>query len=119
MEETGRRGEQLAVEFLRNAGFKIIATNWRAGRYEVDIVMRDSRTIAFVEVKSRYPGPQDPAEAVDRSKRGNLRRAAATWISTRDEWADDYRFDVISVRLRHGHPPVVHHVPGAFTADDG
>ncbi|TFG66765.1 MAG: YraN family protein [Gemmatimonadales bacterium] len=118
MEETGRWGEQLAADCLRNAGYSIIATNWRAGRYEVDIVIRDRRTIAFVEVKTRSLGPQDPAEAVDWRKRANLRRAAARWIATRHEWADEYRFDVISIQLRRGRPPVVCHVPGAFNADD-
>jgi len=119
MEETGRLGEQLAADYLRSAGFRIIATNWRAGRFEIDIVIRDSRTIAFVEVKTRSPGPQDPAEAVDRRKRGNLRRAASRWIATRREWADEFRFDVISIQLRRGCPPHICHTLGAFTADDG
>jgi putative endonuclease len=119
MDQTGQWGERIAISYLRNAGCTILATNWRAGRYEIDIVIRQARTIAFVEVKARSPGPQDPAEAVDRKKRRNLRRAAASWIATRREWAEEYRFDVVSIQLRHGRPPEVCHVPGAFTADDG
>ncbi len=119
MEETGRWGEKIAAAYLRDAGCRILATNWRAGRYEIDLVIRDARTIAFVEVKTRYPGPQDPAEAVDARKRRNLRRAAARWIATRPEWAAEYRFDVVAIQRRRGHSPVVCHVPGAFTADDG
>lgn len=119
MKETGRWGERIAVDYLRDAGCRILATNWRAGRYEIDIVIRDAGTIAFVEVKTRSPGPQDPAEAVARRKRRNLRRAAARWIATRRDWAEEYRFDVVSIQRRHGRSPVLSHVPGAFTADDG
>jgi len=119
MDQMGRWGERIAASYLRDAGCTVLATNWRAGRYEIDIVVRQDRTIAFVEVKTRSPGPQDPAEAVDRRKRRNLRRAAASWIATRRDWAEDYRFDVISIQRRPDRPPVICHVPGAFTADDG
>ena len=36
--ETGRAGERAAAEHLRQAGYEIRDTNWRAGRDELDIV---------------------------------------------------------------------------------
>ena len=36
--ETGRTGERAAAEHLRQAGYEIRDTNWRAGRDELDIV---------------------------------------------------------------------------------
>lgn len=108
----------MAAAHLRAAGCQILATNWRTGRYEVDLVVRDGSAIAFVEVKTRFAGPQDPLEAVDRRKRRHLGIAAARWIATRAEWAEEYRFDVVAVRRTAGRPPTVEHVPGAFTADD-
>ncbi|MFB6241052.1 MAG: YraN family protein, partial [Gemmatimonadota bacterium] len=76
----GRRGEELAARRLRRDGLRILATNWRSGRLEIDIVARDGDTVAFVEVKSRGPGPQAPLEALGRDQRRRLRRAAEAWI---------------------------------------
>ncbi|MBQ4539816.1 MAG: YraN family protein, partial [Alistipes sp.] len=36
--QIGRRGEDVAVEYLRSRGYMICAQNWRSGRYEIDIV---------------------------------------------------------------------------------
>ena len=46
----GQRGEELAVRYLRDRGFLIVARNWRAGRYEIDIVARKMGMIHMVEV---------------------------------------------------------------------
>lgn len=118
MESLGSWGESLAARRLETSGCRILARNWRAGRLEVDIVVRDGPAIAFVEVKTRRPGPQPAAEAVDRRKRRHLRRAAARWIATRPERATEYRFDVVTVLVRPHRPPRVEHVRAAFTAED-
>jgi putative endonuclease len=118
VESLGTWGENLAARRLEAAGCRILARNWRTGRLEVDLVIREGGVIAFVEVKTRRPGPQPPAEAVDRRKRLRLRRAAGRWIASRPERATEYRFDVVTVLARTAGPPVVEHVRGAFTADD-
>lgn len=118
MRKIGVLGEEVAVRFLERAGYRILARNWRAGRLEIDLVARDGDTVVFVEVKTRRPGPQDPAEAVDRRKRARLRKAAARWIATRRERAVEYRFDVVSVILGPGRRATIRHDAGAFTGDD-
>lgn len=114
----GRWGEDVAARHLERAGFRILDRNWRAGRLEIDLVVRDGGTIAFVEVKTRRPGPQHPAEAIDRRKRARLRKAAARWITTHAERAREYRFDVVSVSVGPNGRGTVRHDPGAFTSDD-
>ncbi|MFW6040071.1 MAG: YraN family protein [Gemmatimonadota bacterium] len=118
MGNTGALGEEIAARFLERAGYRILARNWRAGRLELDLVARDGETIAFVEVKTRRPGPQSPSEAVGRRKRARLRTAAARWIATRRDRARDYRFDVVAVTLGPGRRATVRHDVGAFTGDD-
>ena len=51
--ELGRKGEEVAVAFLKNQGYKIIERNYRCQRGEIDIVARDKEGIAFIEVKTR------------------------------------------------------------------
>lgn len=119
MESLGRRGERLAAAHLEAGGCRVLARNWRAGRLELDLVVRDGPVIAFVEVKTRRPGPQHPAEAVDRRKRAHIVRAARQWIATRPEPAAEYRFDVVTVKLDAAGRARVRHQREAFTADDG
>lgn len=118
MDTIGPLGEEIAARFLERAGYRILARNWRVGRLELDLVVRDGETIAFVEVKSRRPGPQSPSEAVDRRKRTRLRRAAAQWIAGSRERAAEYRFDVVAVTFRRGRRVAIRHDVGAFTGDD-
>lgn len=118
MRDIGSRGEQIAAHHLETLGYEILAMNWRSGRYEIDIVARLGGTVAFIEVKTRSPGPQRPAEAVDRRKRRHLVRAATGWIATRSPDAVEYRFDVVAVRVCGVVSERVEHIPDAFTADD-
>lgn len=119
----GRWGEDVAARHLEHAGCRVLDRNWRAGRLEIDLVVRDGPVIAFVEVKTRRPGPQHPAEAVDRRKRAHLRKAAAAWIGSHAPsaraYAREYRFDVVSVVAGADGRPRVRHDRGAFTSDDG
>lgn len=108
----------MAVRHLQRAGCRVLDRNWRAGRLEIDLVVRDGPVVAFVEVKTRRPGPQHPAEAVDRRKRAHLRKAAAVWIGSHAPNAREFRFDVVSVIVGADGRGRVRHDRGAFTSDD-
>lgn len=95
--ETGAYGELKAVEYLRREGFSIMETNWRSGRYEIDIIAERGDTIHFVEVKYRGRGSlTTPEEAVTRKKATNLLRAANHYISLH-EIDRECRMDVIAI----------------------
>lgn len=80
--DTGRRGEQAAVDYLRRAGFVILERNWRSGRYELDIVARRWDELHFVEVKTRRAGGLTaPEDALTPRKFAALRRAAAAYMA--------------------------------------
>ncbi len=50
----GKIGEQLAKDYLTNQHYKILFTNYRFRHLEIDIIALKSRTIYFVEVKTRH-----------------------------------------------------------------
>ncbi|MCH8896914.1 MAG: YraN family protein [Chloroflexi bacterium] len=52
----GDWGEEQAVRFLENNGYRIETTNYRCAYGEVDIVAIDGEEIVFVEVRTRRPG---------------------------------------------------------------
>ena len=112
----GRRGEDLAARVLLHAGYRILARNWRAGRYEIDVVGLRRGEVVFVEVKTRRPGPQSASEAVSPGQRRNIRRAAATWMRENPGVGNSFRFDLIAVTWSEDRGPLIDYIPGAFDA---
>ena len=103
--------EWRAARWYRVRGWQVLASNvWVAG-YELDLVVRRGRTLAFCEVKAkRGTGYGDPLDMVTPEKARRVRRAAEAWLAARPALAGlDVRFDVIVVRGRR-----MEHIAGAF-----
>ena len=49
----GQKGEDLAAEHLKKAGYKILFRNWKWGKHEIDIIAENKDCVVFVEVKTR------------------------------------------------------------------
>jgi putative endonuclease len=97
---TGLQGEQVALDYLRQQGWKLIDRNVRALGGEIDLVMLDEGTIVFVEVKTwGSKTDEDPAEAVDLYKQRTLTRAGLAFLQKKRWLERSARFDVVSVRL--------------------
>ena len=102
----------------------ILDRNWRSGRYEIDLVAREGQVIAFVEVKTRGPGPQAPLEAIGPGQRRRIRRAAEAWIHAHPGVGSEFRFDAVGVSLGRGRgdgpgpvEPRIRHVRDAWHGD--
>jgi len=112
----GRRGEQLASQFLRRQGYAILASNWRSkGRKgEIDLIGWDGNVLCFIEVKTRASHGLVPAElAVNRAKQHELRGMAALYLQSAGRRPPS-RFDVVSVYLVPGQPPEIDLFKDAF-----
>lgn len=68
--QTGKKGEDIAADYLEKKGYKIIGRNVHFSRNcEIDIIAKDKNTTVFVEVKTRTTlGYGHPFEAIDRRK---------------------------------------------------
>lgn len=113
-----RRGEALAAEHLARSGLEVLARNWRSGRREIDLVAREGPIVAFVEVKTRGPGPQAPLEALGRAKRRDVRRAAEAWIRDHPGVGREFRFDAVAVDVDGSGGARIEHVRDAFRGED-
>jgi putative endonuclease len=115
--ELGRQGEQLALDHLGRLGFYTLARNHRTRWGEIDLIVADERTIAFVEVKTRRVGAGHPFDALGPVKRRQVRRMAVAWLA---ETIDrprtrDLRFDAIGVTIdAAGRLVALEHLEGAF-----
>ena len=110
----GRQGEDAAAAYLQRKGMKVLARNLRTPVGEIDLVMRDKRIIAFVEVKTRRGTAfGSPAEAVGPRKQRQIAQAAKWYLN--DNPADKLqpRFDVVAI-IVSGDKLQIEHIPAAF-----
>jgi len=95
--ELGNYGEQLAVKFLKNHGYQILATNFRSNKNEIDIIIKDDQEIVFIEVKTRSSITRElPEYAVNYHKLQNIINAAQQWM-TDNNYQGYWRIDTISI----------------------
>jgi putative endonuclease len=109
----GQKGEDLAVEFLKKTGFKILFRNWIWGKHEIDIIAENNEVVVFAEVKTRTEDFQvDPRSAVTREKQKSIIQAADGYIK-KFSIDKDSRFDVIIV-INKGEDFKIDHIEDAF-----
>lgn len=94
----GAHGERRAARRYEDAGWEVVARNWRCRDGELDLVVRRAETLAFVEVKTRTSDRfGHPAEAVTPAKQRRIRRLAARFCAETGHRAPVLRFDVVTV----------------------
>jgi putative endonuclease len=113
--QLGAMGEALAVDHLTRMGLRILGRNWRCRYGELDVIACDeaTRTVVFVEVKTRTgDGYGGLPHAVTPRKVGRLRRLAGLWLAGQDERWAALRIDVIGVRIGRRRTPEITHLQG-------
>lgn len=95
--ETGKRGEEIAAEYLQKQGFTVLEKNWRFGYLEVDLICLENDRLVLVEVKTRADLRHGlPEEAVTRKKERHLLEAAERYLDLKNR-ENEVRFDIVSV----------------------
>jgi putative endonuclease len=94
----GQKGEALAMEILKQSGYKIIEKNFICKIGEIDIIALDKETLAFIEVRSRKETTYGiPLETVTYPKQRKIRQVAQYYL-VKNKLEDNYcRFDVVSI----------------------
>lgn len=95
----GRQGENIAQEYLKNCGYKIIDKNWHYSKNaEIDIIAEDKDVIVFVEVKTRTSlNYGHPFEAISKEKIEKINNAILAYLKLCEKSYKSYRFDGIAI----------------------
>jgi putative endonuclease len=110
----GNQGEDIAVRYLQQQGYRILSRNFYSRYGEIDVICEYNRVIVFVEVKTRRSERYGSAEeSVTWVKQERLRKTALLYLQQRNQPFKDMQFDVITVRLG-GPKPVINHIKNAF-----
>ncbi|MDD3141303.1 MAG: YraN family protein [Lachnospiraceae bacterium] len=96
---TGSRYEKKAMIYLEQQGYKIITSNYRCKKGEIDIIAKDGECLVFCEVKYRTDERKgNPLEAVEMKKQQTISNCALYYLMEQ-KIADNIscRFDVIGI----------------------
>jgi len=111
--DTGKKGEDIAKQYLEKNGYTVRHTNWRTGRYEVDIIAEKENWLIFAEVKTRSANFWvNPIETINKKKKTNLIKAARTYVVL-NNWQGNNRFDIIGIVFDKNNYNI-EHIEGAF-----
>lgn len=114
----GKEAELLALEFLKEKGYLILAQNYRFQKAEIDIIAEFENTIIIVEVKARSTDAFIlPQEAVNKRKIRLIVMAADHFIQSKNIDLET-RFDIITILPDDHHQLQITHIESAFTAID-
>jgi putative endonuclease len=96
----GAAAESAAADHLEQLGYRIIARNYRARHFEIDLIAEDRGVLCFIEVRARSRRDfGDAAETVGLRKRTRLILAASYWLAANRAADRPCRFDVVGVDL--------------------
>ena len=113
----GRKGEEVAVDFLKKHGYRIIKRNYRCRAGEIDIIAKQGSSLAFVEVKTRRSTHFGlPEEAVSYEKKRHLTRVALGYFTHHRIKETKCRFDVVSVVVNENGVKEIRLIKNAFEA---
>ena len=107
--KVGEVGENLAVEYLKKNGYKILDRNYvlrfsgAPQSAEIDIIAKRDNVISFIEVKTivaKEGSSWPPEEKVNFQKQRKIMRAAETWLSKhRIAFDSAMQLDIIAVTI--------------------
>lgn len=112
--EIGQLGESYALRHLDKLGYKILETNWRRRRAEIDIIAKQEEILVFVEVKTRtsdlFGGPTGTITARQQQL---ISSAAGDYMrQIGHDW--EIRFDIIGILIEETGDYKLEHIEDAF-----
>ncbi len=109
----GKQGEEIAITTLEQEGYQIVATNWRSGHKEIDIIALKDEMYIFIEVKTRTNTRfGQPEIAIHENKIRHITSAACDFLINKKY--KHIRFDVISIVIKYRQVLDYLHIKDAF-----
>jgi putative endonuclease len=95
----GNWGEDIAVKYLEENGYKIIQRNFKYGKYgEIDIIAENNNILVFVEVKTRTNFNFGTAvEQISQNKKSHWKQAAEGYMFINQIVGQECRLDLIAI----------------------
>ncbi len=97
--QVGKIGEDIAVEYLENKGYKVIQRNYKTKYAEIDIIAEKDNILIFVEVRTKTDEQfGTPEDTLTKAKLARVRKNAIAY-SAKIHWKDRCQIDAICIIL--------------------
>ena len=105
--DVGILGENLAKNFLKKRGYRILESNYRCREGEIDIIAKHKDSLVFVEVRTKRSLEfGSPEESITPTKMERLRAVAAHYQQTHNNLPASWRIDVVAVEIDQKDKPL-------------
>ena len=95
----GRETEDACCAYLQKHGLKLIEKNFHCRHGEIDLIMKDNKTIVFIEVRYRKNNDYGGAtESLTASKQKKVTSSAQAYIQNHSI-SEDVRIDFVAMTL--------------------
>jgi putative endonuclease len=117
----GYKGEDLALNFLKNKGYYLLYKNFTIPGGEIDLIMKKNEKYVFVEVKTRrnnfFGNPED---SITKNKLKFLKRSIEKYFLKINAsiYNVDFRLDLLTVVINKEGKIIINHYKNAFCFDD-
>ncbi len=108
--EKGKKGEELAYNYLLKKGYSILERNWRYKHLEIDIIAKKDTILHFIEVKTRKDkGLLHAREAMSYKKKQNILRAIEIYLSMH-KLQNTAQLDLIAITIDDKEEMTLEHI---------
>jgi len=117
-QKIGQVGENIATNYLKEKGYKILDRNLKTKWGELDIVANKNKTIIFVEVKTLIKKPNSsflPEDEITFHKAKQLQKMAQIYLSCKKLPLDiAQQIDIIAIEFNTLNDYTVRHTENAI-----
>ena len=112
--DLGKWGEDVALAYLLDHGYRLLDRNWHQGHRDLDLIMQQDDTLVIVEVRTRRNNLfMDPEQTVDALKMLSLSKAANAYIRLH-RISLNIRFDIVAITGTPSSDFTINHIEDAF-----
>ena len=112
--DLGKWGEDVALAYLLDQGYRLLDRNWHQGHRDLDLIMQQDDTLVIVEVRTRRNNLfMDPEQTVDALKMQSLSKAANAYIRLH-RISLNIRFDIVAITGTPSSDFTINHIEDAF-----
>ncbi len=97
----GKLGEEIAINYFKNKGYKIIDKNFRTRFGEIDIICEKDNSIIFIEVRTKRDSSLLlPEESITKIKIENYKKLALQYLINSKRKFKDIKFDFLGIEYK-------------------